>query len=468
VWLAASLAISALIGVGAANLNSVPKVAVVPVVGAGIGVYFLSQRRYWHLLRVEAPFALLLLGVVQWRFRSLASATADPIDSTVVLTACLVGAAAALSIGSLATPTAVPRHRDMTPFWLMLGLVCVGVVASCLAADPAVALYQTVLLAIALLVVVAAARASDDAVPRLARTLFWFLVAMVALVWLGAILDPSEAFKPLLRIAGGVSSPIGNRLRGVLPPTNSDTVGIYGAFLCLWSAAICLLGTRRRRSLYIGLSGLGAITVLLSQFRTGYAMVLVGGAVLLIIVGRSRVSSLLLVTCGVVCVFLAVLLIGPGSVYRTSEGLAFRGQTQKLASSGTGRTDLWNGEVQVWKRSPIFGKGLISASRNEVIAPLGGEVNQSHSSWFEALGGTGTLGVVFLLGALIWTGVMAVVKRLAIPAILWSALVVLSVTSVSLVIYTFGFMVFALVMLWVADGRSFVAVGSRSMEGVGS
>ncbi|MFT3865060.1 MAG: O-antigen ligase family protein [Solirubrobacterales bacterium] len=428
----------------ATELVSPPLIALTAVAIAA--VYLVSLPRNRHLLRVEAPFALLILSIVQWRTRTLAASTSSPIDSTVLIGAALQACALALAAWSLTLSDRGRWSGTTVPLLAMAGFAAVGLIAAPLAEKSNLAAYQAFEVGISLFVLYSALKAAPDAVPRLARLLFVATVVLVVVVWLGALADPGQGFQPIKDFQGGVASPINVRLHGVFPATNSDTVGIYGSFLCLWSLSLGVHSSSIRRRRYFALSAFGLLTVLISQYRTGYLIVAVGVLLLFALTAARRPVPALIFTGAALGVGVAVLLIAGPDVGHVQEGLLSRGQNQSQTSSANGRLQIWEGDVRVWEESPIVGHGLASATRYEVIAPSGGELNQAHSTWFEALAGTGTLGTAFLLVAVLATGFDLLRRRLVIPAVLWIALVALSITSVSMDSMTYGFLVYILLI----------------------
>ena len=87
------------------------------------------------------------------------------------------------------------------------------------------------------------------------------------------------------------------------------------------------------------------------------------------------------------------------------------------------------------EESPLFGRGLLTASRYEVLAKLGSIYTSSiHGTWVEALVGTGLVGVAFLASSFLVTGSRAffATKRpggRVVPLLLVVILLVRSVTG---------------------------------------
>ena len=88
---------------------------------------------------------------------------------------------------------------------------------------------------------------------------------------------------------------------------------------------------------------------------------------------------------------------GPASLVQEAEPFALRGQTTEQASQLSDRVDFWAAAIPVWEESPLTLEGLLTATRFEVLAPLGLEYTAGiHSTWVEALVGTGLIGLSLL------------------------------------------------------------------------
>ena len=94
----------------------------------------------------------------------------------------------------------------------------------------------------------------------------------------------------------------------------------------------------------------------------------------------------------------------------------------------------WEASIPVWQRSPLVGRGLLSGTRFEVLARLGlRDTGGIHSTWVEALVGTGLIGLGLLAAMLLMclrrALRLALDRRGAILPLL--LLVVLSVRSIT-------------------------------------
>jgi O-antigen ligase len=133
-----------------------------------------------------------------------------------------------------------------------------------------------------------------------------------------------------------------------------------------------------------------------------------------------------------VCV--AALVTWFPSAIRTAEPYALRG-TAEQASTLSSRLNWWSASIPVWRESPWVGKGLLTATRFQVLNKLGLSTTSSiHSTWVEALVGTGVVGMA-LLAAAILTALARAARRAfrkppdALPLLIILVLLVRSLTS---------------------------------------
>ncbi|MGH2811047.1 MAG: hypothetical protein ACRDIA_09225, partial [Actinomycetota bacterium] len=230
-----------------------------------------AARSAWA---VEVPAVLLLASTLVFRIRPAEQIAADPLDAAGFFRVASVGGAFALASFHLLTGSR--RRGVMGPsVWLYVLYVLVVFAAAPFSAFPALTAYRGIELLTALLVVgqVVLHEGGQGAV-RLSRVAYGFAAVVVLVVWLGAAIAPEAAFQRLPGAALGI------RLRGAFNPLSANDVGMYGCVLGLWSAAklSSASGTRiaARRWGYAALGLLGAVTVVVAQYRTGYAALAVG------------------------------------------------------------------------------------------------------------------------------------------------------------------------------------------------
>jgi O-antigen ligase len=410
----------------------------------GVLAYVESVPAWNHLFRIELPFSFLLLAAVQWRTRSLTETVGEPIDAAVMIHVALMAVAIVLATRTaLLRRTRWSRIRDAPLLW-MLAYAAVACVSVPIAASPVLAGYAAGQVGISVVIVLVLIRSTEDAGERMARCTFWCIAFLVVAVWIGLLVDSSSAMRPLMTYEGGVSSPLPWRIQGVFPGTNSDFAGIYGALLALWCFGATLAGDSTRKWTGLCLGVLGVATVIVAQYRTGYLMLIVGALVLLAYSSSRRPR--LMIIGGVIAgaIGIVVLFAAGNRTEQVAQGVALRGQNQRIASTATGRTQLWQGAVDVWKESPIVGRGIQSAIRYEVIEPIGGKVNQAHSTWFEALCSAGFLGAACIACSVLVTGYFVLRRRLSTAMALWAALLVLSIFDGTMSFFRFDMLVYLL------------------------
>ena len=186
--------------------------------------------------------------------------------------------------------------------------------------------------------------------------------------------------------------------------------------------------------------------MIFAQYRTGYVAV-VAGLLVYLLVGRRWV----LATTVLMMAVLGVLATGPSSLGKDVEPFALRGQTTEQASELSGRKTYWTAAIPVWEESPLIGRGLLTATRFEVLAPLGDTYTAGiHSTWVEALVGTGLIGLALLALSVLVTCKRAFVAARRsgdlVPVLLLAVLAVRTITG-----NTFeAFSDQAIIYLWLA------------------
>jgi O-antigen ligase len=183
------------------------------------------------------------------------------------------------------------------------------------------------------------------------------------------------------------------------------------------------------------------------------------GLLVYLLVGRKWVLASL-----VLIIALGAFAIGPSSLIGEVEPYALRGQTTEQASELSSRVDYWSASIPVWEESPLIGKGLLTATRYEVLVPLGDDYTAGiHSTWVEALVGTGLIGVALLALSFLVTCRRALVKARRsgdlVPVLLLAVLAVRTITGNTFeTLLSFQ----AIIFLWLALSLS--DDGERSYE----
>jgi O-antigen ligase len=406
------------------------------LVAAAVLLFAVAAPARWRAVRlgssflaIELPILLLLfLDVYYPRTRTATDLAGNPLDAGGMVKLAAVGLAILIGGLAFATSTAAPRPTT-TPFRLFVLYVVVVFFGAWSSVDPLLTTFRGLEVAAAVVVVAGAYRRYGQvAVARVERLLYVATVALVLSVWVGVVVAKSEALVPTPK------SPLPSQIQGVYPMIASNGVGTLGVILALWSLARLVSRSpreRMRRPVGIALTALGVVTLLAAQYRTGYAAFAAGAALLLALRGRKTLAA-------VIGLFAAVAMYwGLATVGTSTEPLLLRGDTPERASQLSGRLDMWHAAIPFWHESPIFGRGLLTSTRLEVLPSIGLENTATiHGTWIETLVGTGLVGTALLAAALVlllYRGVVDALRRngRVVPAVLAVSLIVRSFTGSS-------------------------------------
>jgi O-antigen ligase len=259
--------------------------------------------------------------------------------------------------------------------------------------------------------------------------MFWWTIASAISLWIGAVIFPGEG---LYR----VSSPLPYQIKGVVPVISANSAGSIGAILVVWSLALIVSKNEDMpRPKHAGaILLLGLVTLLFAQYRTGYVAMLFG--ILLLIAVRKRQAAI-----WVVVVILVVAGIWGSSFIEAAQPYALRGQPVDRAAGLSGRVGWCSAAVPVWQESPWIGKGLLTATRYEVLVELGRTTTSTiHGTWIEALVGTGVVGIGLLVASLVTLVRRSLVEALRpsgrlLPLLLLGTIFVRSLTGATIEIF---------------------------------
>ena len=421
-------------------------------------VFAVAARARWRAVRlsssflvVELPILLLLfLDVYYPRARTATDLAGNPLDAGGV--AKLVAVGLAILIGGLAfaTSTAAPRPTT-APFRLFVLYVVVVFFGVWSSVDPLLTTFRGLEVAAAVVVVAGAYRRyGQAAVARIERLLYGATVALVVSVWVGVVVAKPEALVPT------PASPLPSQIQGVYPRIASNGVGTLGVILALWSLGRFVSTSpreRMRRPAALALTALGVATLLAAQYRTGYAAFGAGVALLLALRGRKMLAA-------AIGLFAAVAMYwGLATVGTSTEPLLLRGDTLERASQLSGRLSMWHAAIPFWQESPIFGRGLLTSTRLEVLPSIGLQDTATiHGTWIETLVGTGLIGTALLAAALVlllYRGVADAIRRngRVVPAVLAVSLIVRSFTGSSVESLGIGVLLLVVFALALAPER---------------
>ena len=405
------------------------------------GVLF---RRVRHsFLTVEVPMFLLLLGTLVFRVRSAQDLAVDPLDPAAQVRVALMVmglALGAIALISPARPTVAVRPLTL-PMRIYAIYVVVVFVGAPLSVNAPLTIYRGIELT-SMLVVIAGARKSVgiDATKRIGDLLYWFGVALIGSVWAGVVLFPQEAINTFLNREVRWNF----QVSGVFPEISANGVGILAVVVAVWSFTRVRSGRSRP---YIGntIAIVAVGTLISAQYRTGYAALIVAVAVWLWIHRRWGWLTVAAAAGTMFALFASstILAVAPYVLRGTVE------QAEGLSS----RLYWWSAAIPVWESSPLLGRGLLTGTRYEVLEPLGLTTTSSiHSTWIEALVGTGVVGVMLLVACLllllVWAGREA--RRPGGDATAVMLLAVLTVRSFTGSTFE-TFSLLAMVFLWIAS-----------------
>jgi O-antigen ligase len=342
---------------------------------------------------VELPALLLLMADLVFRQRDAQSLAGNPLDPAGLFRVACVGLALLLGILALTSPIDHKTEGISTrPFRLYCAYVAVVFIGAPLSVNLPLTAYRGVELLIGVIVVAGAyRRARMQGAERILNLIYWYTAASAIAIWIAAAIVPGSAFTP-------VDSPFPVQLHGVFPVESANGVGTIGAILGLWSLARLISprdrGAASANSLKF-LMVLGFATLVFAQYRTGFIMVALG--LLVLVIFRAKAAAFWLA----VALALVAILWG-GQILHWAEPIVQRGENPEVISRLSGRLDYWNNALPVWRESPFFGRGLLTASRFEVLAKMGSVYTSSiHGTWVEALVGTGLIGLGFLASAIV-------------------------------------------------------------------
>lgn len=435
---AVTMAVGAAIGAAIGVSGSSAVAAAVGLLAAVVLVTFVAKRVAVlpGYLGIEVPALLILVSTLVWRLRDTTSLASQPLDAAGLLRLVTIGLGGLLGILAILRGDVrglIGRLRGSRPLWIYiayLGVVILGVIPS---SFPFLTLFRAANLAVVLVVLLGAYQtAGDEAIHRLEKVLLWFMIFHLATVWFWVFVSPHQALRH-------TTSPFPYRIEGLFPAMSTDRIGEYGVILFFWGLASWIgIGNDRvikSRRWSLALAGFGAICLLFAQYRTGY-VAMAAGVVVLLVVRRKWLWVAAVFVGGV----LAAVLPGISS-------FLLRGQNYQLATKLSGRDTLWSAAIPVWKHSPIIGNGLETASRFDVLQGLGrGFTSTLHSTWIEALVGTGVVGAALVAACVLIVGWRAFTTTMhrgrILPLLVVGVLLVRSVTGTSFEAFSLESMLF--------------------------
>jgi hypothetical protein len=399
------------------------------------------------ILTVEVPLILLLISDMTFRVRTTEQLSNNPFDTAGIIRAVAQAAALFLALAALMSPGEREAGARLTtrPFRLYCVYVVVAAAGIAMSAAPILTAYRVFEVVAAIAVIGAALRSfGSAALPRVERTLYWWLALTVIDCWVNAVIAPHSA------IIHARNSPIPWQLQPVYPVIAANSVGFLGVCLAFWSGAR-LLAPRRsdfpRPGVLKAFTALGVITLVAAQYRTGYVALAVGVVVALALRGRK-----ILLTAAVI-VGIVLTMWGPTAT-TTVESIVLRGAKTNQLGQLNGRVNWWSLALPLWHTSPVIGRGVLTATRFALASGGFGDTNTIHSTWVETVVGTGVAGTAMLALALLVAmrrGLRLARRGDLVPLLLLIAIAVRSITGNTIESYRITTLFFVWAILYLKD-----------------
>jgi O-antigen ligase len=353
---------------------------------------------WWHGL-----WLLLFLSGLLFRIRTNAAIDESVLDPWAAYRMAMVGATAAVLAGRLfLRKTAWIGSMLRGSVGVMATYCGLCLISTLWSNYPAWTLYKSLEYSVDIALIAAILVAAPSV--RAYKSLFdWTCLLfglLLASVWVGAVVSPSQALLPS-------SGLLPVQLHGVIPAIHANGVGQIGATLAIVAVSRLLSReyTQHNRALLSVLLGIGAATMILAQTRSAIIGFLFGLALVLYFSKRLGFIALLGIA--------AVLLTSLTSMNTLVQEYFRRGQGPQLVESLSGRVDWWEFGWEQFLKQPWIGLGAYTV-RFEVLAKLGEtETSTIHNTYLEALLNVGILGLMPVIAALvgIWYQITRTLRR---------------------------------------------------------
>jgi len=432
------------------------RILALSVAGLALGVptlkAVLGRRIRAGFIAVEVPVFFLVLSTLVFRGRSADELAVNPLDPAAQFRVVCVAVAMILAaVALISRPLFVPSNGRVTSSPIRLYFLYVVVVFLGAPQSFSLALtgYRGIeLLAVVMVMVGARHSVGDEAAARIEAVLYWFTVGLLLSVWIGWIVAPHLAVNYITN----EHAPLAFQIRGLVPSIAANGVGSLGVLLTFWSLGRLRTASslsRFQRLLGYAFAGLGVASLVLAQYRTGYGAFVIGLLVYLLFGRRWLLAT------GLLMVAIVAVALNPSVFLERAEPFLLRGQSTEQASELSSRVDFWSAAIPVWETSPFIGRGLLTGTRYEVLAPLGyTDTAGIHSTWVEALVGTGVIGLALLFGSFLVAYRRAILTALRgvglVPVLLLTVLAVRSVTGNTFETFSHQ----AIIFLWLAIAMS--------------
>jgi O-antigen ligase len=347
----------------------------------------LRCMKWWQIL-----WLLVFISGLVFRDRDLHAIETDVVDGWAIFRIALVCVTAVVLLARLSLRQTPWLQQMCSGLTAALGVYCLVCLASCLwSVYPLWTVYKSLefLVDVATLAAIIATAASV----RTYKVLFdwtWTLQGLLlASVWLGLLLWRQEALVPSEGVWGVM-------LTGVVPDVNSNSVGELGAVIGV--IAFCRLlvssGTTAARACYAFLLAIGIVTMCLAQGRSAIVGFILGTILALLFSGR--------VAVGFSLASASAVLLSFESIRSAFSGFMRRGEAEDALYRLSDRMDWWSSAWSRIMQHPWAGYGAFAGARFLVMAE--NKIDAGiHSDWVEILVGTGLLGFVIAVLAVLAT-----------------------------------------------------------------
>jgi O-antigen ligase len=347
---------------------------------------------WWHWL-----ILLSLLSGLVFRLREIQQINENPLDAAALFRLGVNG----IVIFVLLTRAINSRRPWVrTLFRGLLGVLTLfalfSLISTLWSVRPLWTLYKSVeyLADIAIFGSIVAWMASPDRYESVLNWVWTLLGLMVVAAWIGAAIDPRDAFD-----YGETAVHRIPELTGVMPVLAANAIGQIAAILSIVTLSRLWLRPKNdlNRDWYKMVLFFSIVTLFVAQSRSAIAGFLVG-LMLLLFLSRQVLWGVVLATGGAAVLIFAEMQKG------LTEYL-LRGQDVAAAEGLTGRVDWWTFAWEKFLHRPLTGWGGFAGGRFVVLASFGqGNIPDIHSSIVEALVDTGVFGLLLLLLALLGSG----------------------------------------------------------------
>jgi O-antigen ligase len=350
-------------------------------------IWLLRSLRWWH-----AFWLLLFVSGLVFRIRSGNSLYEESLDSWAFFRVALVSLTGLLLLGRLAVRRTLwvsSMVRGLIGIVTAYSLICVA--STLWSVYPAWTLYKSLeyLVDVAMLAALLATFRSREGYQNLFDWTWVLYGLLLASVWMGVLIWPSQALHP--RIGA-----LGVQLDGIFPAVNANSVGEFAAVLAIVALTRLLRqGPHSDRAWYGLLFVASFITMLFAQGRSAIAGFVVG-AILVLSFSKRAILSIGLAAGAALFLFLAA---ANGWLWEFLR----RGESDQEIQSLSGRTEYWQLAWQKFVEHPLIGYGAYAAGRSFIMTVMREDPGSMHSEYVEILMGTGLWGMVPVVAALLAT-----------------------------------------------------------------